>query len=214
VLHLGVLISGRGSNLRSIVAAIEGGRLDAAIATIVSNRPGAAGLAWSEARGLPTTTIDHRTFPTRAAFDAAVVEALVAARVDLVVLAGFDRLVTTTLLRAFPKAVLNVHPALLPAFKGLHAQRQALDYGVRVTGATIHFVDEDVDHGPIIVQGAVVVLPDDTEDTLAARILEVEHRLYPLAIQLIAEDRLRVEGRRVRIAGPLPAPPPPLVWLG
>lgn len=213
MLRLGVLISGRGSNLRAIGAAIDDGRLDATIARVVSNRREAAGLAWCAERGVPTSTIEHRRFGDRAAFDAAVVTDLQSAGVDVVALAGFDRVVTGTLLRAFPNAVVNVHPALLPAFKGLHAQRQALDYGARVTGATVHFVDEDVDHGPIILQGAVAVLPNDTEATLSARVLEVEHRIYPLALQLIAEDRLRIDGRRVSISGPLPDPPPALVWL-
>lgn len=214
MLRLAVLISGRGSNLGAIAAAIDEARLDATIAAVVSNRPAAPGLAWSAERGLPTVALDHRRFATRGAFDEALVAELRAVRTDAVALAGFDRLVGAPLLRAFPDAVLNVHPALLPAFKGLHAQRQALDYGVRVSGATVHFVDEDVDHGPIVLQGAVGVLPDDTEDTLGARILEVEHRLYPLALQLLAAGRLRVEGRHVRIAGPLPPAPPPLLWLG
>jgi phosphoribosylglycinamide formyltransferase-1 len=214
VLRLAVLISGRGSNLRAIAAAIDEGHLDASVAAVVSNRPAAPGLAWSAERGLPTLTLDHRRFATRAAFDEALVAELRAVRADAVALAGFDRLVGATLLRAFPDAVLNVHPALLPAFKGLHAQRQALVYGVRVSGATVHFVDEDVDHGPIVLQGAVAILPHDTEDTLGARILEVEHRLYPLALQLLAAGRLRVEGRHVHITGPLPPAPPPLLWLG
>lgn len=213
MLRLGVLISGRGSNLRAIVGAVERGALDATIARVVSNRPGAAGLAWCAERSLPTTVVDHRRFSDRTAFDRALVETLQEAAVDLVALAGFDRLVTGTLLRAFPEAVLNVHPALLPAFKGLHAQRQALEYGVRISGATVHFVDEDVDHGPIVLQGAVPVLPNDTEAELAARILEVEHHLYPLAIRLIAEGRLRIDGRRVHVAGPLPSPPAPLLWI-
>ena len=143
--------------------------------------------------------IDHRAFADREAFDAAVVEALRAAGVELVVLAGFDRLVTRVLLTAFPGRVINIHPALLPAFPGLHAQRQALEHGVRITGATVHFVDEQTDHGAIILQGAVVVRPDDSEESLTRRILDVEHAIYPAAIQLIAEGRLVVEGRHVRI---------------
>lgn len=213
MLRLGVLISGRGSNLRAIAGAIAGGHLDATVARVVSNRPDAAGLAWCAEQRLPTTVVDHRRFDGRAAFDEALVASLQEAGVDLVALAGFDRLVTGTLLGAFPDAVLNVHPALLPAFKGLHAQRQALEYGVRISGATVHFVDEAVDHGPIVLQGAVPVLPNDTEADLSARILEVEHRLYPLAIRLIADGRVRLDGRRVLITGPLPAPPAPLLWI-
>jgi phosphoribosylglycinamide formyltransferase-1 len=145
--------------------------------------------------------IDHRSFARREDFDAAVVAALRDAGVELVVLAGFDRLVTPVLLNAFPGRIVNIHPALLPAFKGLHAQRQALEYGARVTGATVHFVDEHLDHGPIILQGAVAVAPDDTEDSLTRRVLEVEHIIYPDAIQLIAEGRVHLDGRRVRISG-------------
>lgn len=214
MLRLAVLVSGRGSNLQAIDRAIRDGRLDATIVRVASNRPDAAALAWSAARGLSTTAIDHRRFADRTAFEAALVADLQAARADVVALAGFDRLVTSTLLGAFPNAVVNVHPALLPAFKGLHAQRQALEYGVRVTGATIHFVDAEMDHGPILLQGAVPVLPDDSEADLAARILEVEHRLYPAALQLIAQGRVRIEGRHVRLAGPLPPPPSPLMWIG
>lgn len=214
MLRLGVLVSGRGSNLRAIAEAIDDGRLDASIATVISNRPDAASLTWSRARDLPAVLVDHTTFPSRAAFDAAVTAELRRQRVDTVVLAGFERIVTATLLDAFPHRVLNVHPALLPAFPGLHAQRQALEYGVRVSGATVHFVDAAVDHGPIILQGAVAILPHDSEDTLAARILAVEHAVYPAALQLLASERLSVEGRTVRILGPLPPPPPPLLWLG
>lgn len=213
MLRLGVLVSGRGSNLRAIADAIDTGRLAATIVQVVSNRPGAAALSWCAERGLPTAIIDHRGFADRAAFDAAVAASLEEAGVEVVALAGFDRVVTSTLLGAFRNAVLNVHPALLPAFKGLHAQRQALDYGVRVSGATVHFVDEDVDHGPIILQGAVAVLPGDTEAALSARILEVEHRLFPMALELIASGRIVVEGRRVHVTGSLPPAPPPLLWL-
>jgi phosphoribosylglycinamide formyltransferase-1 len=213
VLRLGILVSGRGSNLRAIADAIEAGRVDATITCVLSNRADAAGLTWSRERGLPVAVIEHRRFSDRSAFDAAVVAALQEAAVDAVALAGFDRLVTSTLLGAYPDRVLNVHPALLPAFKGLHAQRQALDYGVRISGATVHFVDEHTDHGPIILQGAVAVLPTDTESTLGTRILEVEHMIYPLAIQLLSAGRLRIDGRRVVVEGPLPSPPPPLVWL-
>jgi len=155
--------------------------------------------------------LDHRGFASREDYDAGLVDALHAAGVELVVLAGFDRLVTRVLLDAFPQRVINIHPGLLPAFKGLHAQRQAIEYGVQIAGATVHFVDESVDHGPIILQGAVAVDPHDDVDAVTARILEVEHQLYPAAIRLLAEDRLRVVGRRVTIAGPSSPLPPPLV---
>jgi phosphoribosylglycinamide formyltransferase-1 len=210
VLTLGVLVSGSGTNLQAILDRIADRALDARVGLVVSNRPGARALERAAAAGVPTRVLDHRG-ARREDYDAALVDALRAAAVDLVVLAGFDRLVTRVLLDAFPHRVMNVHPALLPAFKGLHAQRQAVEYGVRVAGATVHFVDENVDHGPIILQGAVVVDPDDDADALAARILELEHRLYPDAIRLFGEGRLQVIGRSVRILGPRPPIPPPLV---
>ena len=195
----GVLISGTGTNLQAIIDRVADGSLDCRIALVISNRAQAAGLERATRAAIPTRVIDHHEFATREAFDGALADALRAAGVELVVLAGFDRLITRVLLDAFPNRIVNVHPALLPAFKGLHAQRQALAYGARITGATVHFVDEAEDHGPIILQGAILVAPDDTEETLAQRILEVEHRLYPAAIQLFAQGRLVVEGRRVRI---------------
>ena len=200
----GVLISGSGTNLQAILDRIADGSLDCRVALALSNRAGARGLARAAAAGVPTRVIPHRDFASRETFDAALVEALQAAGVELVVLAGFDRLITPVLLGAFPQRVMNIHPALLPSFKGLHAQRQAVEYGVRVAGATVHFVDDATDHGPIILQGAVGVAPDDTEETLAARILTVEHVIYPQAIQLFAEGRLAIEGRHVRIRGPQP----------
>jgi phosphoribosylglycinamide formyltransferase-1 len=211
VLSLGVMISGSGTNLQAIIDRIADGSLAARIALVISNRAGVRGLARAEAAGIPSRVVDHRAFPSRDAFDAALVDALRGAGIELVVLAGFDRVVTRTLLGAFPQRVINIHPALLPAFKGLHAQRQAVDYGVRIAGATVHFVDEETDHGPIILQGAVAIDPDDDEAAATARILEVEHRLYPAAIQLIADGRVEVTGRRVRIRGHAPPLPPPLI---
>jgi phosphoribosylglycinamide formyltransferase-1 len=205
VVIVGVLISGAGTNLQAILDRAADGSLDCRIAIVLSNRADAPGLQRAARAAIPTRIIDHRGFASREAFDAALVDALRTAGVELVVLAGFDRLVTRVLLDAFPNRILNIHPALLPAFKGLHAQRQALAYGVRIAGATVHFVDEAEDHGPIILQGAIVVAPDDTEETLANRILDVEHAIYPAAIQLFAEGRLVVEGRRVRIRGEHPA---------
>ena len=207
----GVLVSGSGTNLQAILDRVADGTLDCRVALVVSNRPDATGLERAKAAGVPTRVIPHKDFPSRDAFDAALVEALRGAGVELVVLAGFDRLITGTLLEAFPQRIMNIHPALLPSFKGLHAQRQALEYGVRIAGATVHFVDEATDHGPIILQAAVAVAPDDTAETLGARILSVEHVIYPQAIQLFAEGRLVVEGRHVRIRGPRPALPAPLL---
>jgi phosphoribosylglycinamide formyltransferase 1 len=199
VITAGVLISGTGTNLQAIIDRVADGSLDCRIALVISNRAQATGLERARRAAIPTRVIDHHEFATREAFDGALADALRAAGVELLVLAGFDRLITRVLLDAFPNRIVNVHPALLPAFKGLHAQRQALAYGARITGATVHFVDEAADHGPIILQGAILVAPDDTEETLAQRILELEHRLYPAAIQLFAQGRLVIEGRRVRI---------------
>lgn len=207
----GALISGTGTNLQAFIDRIAAGRLDCSLRLVISNRPDAPGLARAARAGIPTRVIDHRGFADRRAFDAALVDALREAGVELVLLAGFDRLITPVLLGAYPRRVMNVHPALLPAFKGLHAQRQALEYGVKLAGATVHFVDEETDHGPIIIQGVVPVEPDDTEDTLRARILAVEHEIYPAAVQLYAEGRLRVDGRRVRVEGPRPEVGPPFV---
>ncbi|HEY2386860.1 MAG TPA: phosphoribosylglycinamide formyltransferase [Candidatus Binatia bacterium] len=198
-LRVGVLLSGSGTNLQAMIDAIAAGSLDARIAVVVSNDPAAQGLARAARHGIPTVTVPHGDFPTRTAFDAKVVEVLRAHDVELVALAGFMRLVTPVLLAAFPHRVLNIHPALLPAFPGLHAERQALAHGVRVTGVTVHFVDEQTDHGPIILQVAVPILPDDDEERLHARVQRQEHLAYARAIQLIAEDRVRVEGRRVVI---------------
>jgi phosphoribosylglycinamide formyltransferase-1 len=211
VVRAGALISGRGSNLQAILERIASGRLDCRVALVVSNRPEAPGLAVARDHGVATTVIDHRRFAERDAFDAAVVEALQGAGVELVLLAGFDRLVGRRFIDAFPHRIMNIHPALLPSFKGLHAQRQALEYGVKIAGATVHFVDEHTDHGPIIVQGAVPVEADDDEESLGRRILAVEHEIYSDAIQLFAQGRLRVDGRRVVVSGPRPVQPGSLV---
>ena len=207
----GALISGTGTNLQAIIDRIAAGRLDCALRLVVSNRPGAPGLARAAAAGIPTRVIGHTGFAQREDFDRAVVAALRDVGVELVLLAGFDRLITPVFLGAFPLRIMNIHPALLPSFQGLHAQRQALAYGVKVAGATVHFVDEHTDHGPIIVQGAVAIGPEDTEEEVQRRILAVEHEIYPLAVQLFAEGRLTVEGRRVIVRGPRPPLPPPLV---
>jgi len=201
-LRLGALISGGGSNLQAIIDEIEAGRLDAEAAVVISNDPGAGGLERAARHGIPAVAIPHGDFPSREAFDARIVETLRAHGVEAVVLAGFMRLITPVLLKAFPMRILNIHPALLPAFPGAHVWQKALDHGVKFSGCTVHFVDEGTDTGPIIIQAVVPVLDDDTADTLAARILKQEHRIYPRAIQLLAEGRLRVSGRRVTVLPP------------
>lgn len=198
-LPIGVLISGNGTNLQAIIDAIARGALDAEIRVVISNRGDAYGLTRAQHHHLPTQVISHTDFPTREAFEAELVTTLQGARVDLVVLAGFMRVLSPVFIRAFPQRIMNIHPSLLPAFPGIHAQRRALERGVRITGATVHFVDEEVDHGPIIIQAAVPVYADDTEDTLSARILAQEHRIYPRAIQLFAGGRIEVRGNRVII---------------
>ena len=194
--RLGVLISGRGSNLQAIVDAIREGRLDVEIAVVISNRAEAAGLDRARDAGIETRYINHREFPLRDDFDRALVEALRAHDVSLVCLAGFMRLIGRPMLDAFPDAILNIHPSLLPAFPGVDAQRQALDYGVKVTGVTVHLVTAELDGGPIIVQRSVPVLEGDTVESLSARILVEEHRAYPDAIRKLLDGRWRVEGRR------------------
>lgn len=198
-MRIGVLVSGRGTNLQAILDACASGRLRAAVALVVSDREGAPALARAAAAGVATCVVPRDRLADRSAHDAAVVEALRAAGVDMVVLAGYMRVVTPTLLRAFPARVVNIHPALLPAFPGLHAQRQALEYGVKITGCTVHLVDEGVDTGPIVLQAPVPVADDDDEARLSARILVEEHRVLVEALRLLAEGRVVVEGRRVRI---------------
>ena len=199
-LKIGVLASGSGTNLQSIIDNIEAGNLPARIACVVSNNATAFALERARKHGIPALHIDHRIFTGREAYDAALVETLHEYGVRLVVLAGFMRIITPVLLDAFPYSVMNIHPALLPAFPGLHAQRQALDYGVKVTGCSVHFVDAGTDTGPIIIQAAVPVLEGDSETSLSARILVEEHRIYSEAIRLYAEGRLKVEGRKVLIS--------------
>ncbi|MSQ47979.1 MAG: phosphoribosylglycinamide formyltransferase [Deltaproteobacteria bacterium] len=196
-LPLGVLISGSGSNLQAIIDAIERRELAARIQVVISNRADAYGLTRAQQHSVPTVMINHKEFSSREDFELALIQSLQTHQVELVVLAGFMRVLTPFFVRAFPQRIINIHPALLPAFPGTHAQRQALQYGVRVAGATVHFVDAETDHGPIIAQAAVPVYPDDTEETLGARILAQEHRLYPHAIRLFAEGRLEVRGRSV-----------------
>lgn len=194
---IGVLISGRGSNLQAIIDAIGDGRLDARIAVVISNRADAYGLERARAAGIETLVRDHKGWPSRDAYEAVLVEDLRARGVRVVCLAGFMRLLGATFVNAFPHRILNIHPALLPSFPGLHAQRQALEHGVRFSGATVHLVDTNLDAGPIVLQAVVPVFTDDTEDTLSARILAEEHRIYPEAIGRILDGGWRIEGRRL-----------------
>ena len=198
--RIGVLISGRGSNLQSIIDAIASGALDATIAVVVSNRVDAPGLQRARDAGIEAVWLSPRDYADRDAYDRAIVAILQAREVGLVCLAGFMRLVGPPLLDAFSNRILNIHPSLLPSFPGLHAQRQALDHGVKISGATVHLVDSDLDAGPIVLQAAVPVRDDDTEESVAARILVEEHRIYPEAVRLILAGGWRVEGRRIVFA--------------
>lgn len=189
-LQLGVLVSGGGTNLQAILDAVERGELDADVRMVLSNRDGVYALERARKAGVPTKVISHRDFPERSAFDRALVEALRAAGVTSIALAGFMRVLTPTFLQAFPGRVINIHPALLPAFPGTHAQRQALEYGVKVAGCTVHFVDAGTDTGPIIAQAAVPVHDTDTEESLQARILTCEHELYVSVLRWWSEDRI------------------------
>jgi len=199
-LAIGVLVSGSGSNLQSIINSIEQGRLDAEIKIVVSNIRDAYALQRAKNHSLPTAFVSPEDFETREAFDGEIVRILQAKGVELVVMAGFMRIITTVLLQAYPEKIINVHPALLPSFPGMHAQRQAVNYGVRFAGCTVHFVDLGVDSGPIIIQAIVPVYDEDTEETLSQRILKEEHRIYPQAIQFFATGRIQRINRRVIIS--------------
>jgi len=194
--RIGILLSGRGSNFEAIADNVAAGKIQAEIAAVISNRADAPGLERARQRGLPALCLPSKGLE-REAYDRQVVAVLKERQVDLVCLAGFMRLLSPYFIREFPNRILNVHPALLPAFLGLEAQHQAWEYGVKVSGCTVHFVDEHLDHGPIIVQTAVPVMNDDTPETLAARILKEEHRIYSEAINLVLNDCIRIEGRRV-----------------
>lgn len=197
-MRLGILISGRGSNFEAIANAIAQRKLEAEIAIVISNRANAPGLDIARERGIPMRVIASAGVE-REAYDKLLIEELRTHQVELVCLAGFMRLLSASVIRAFPNRVLNIHPSLLPAFSGLDAQRQALDYGVRITGCTVHFVDEFLDSGPIMLQAAVPVLDGDTAESLSARILKQEHLIYPKAIGYVVDGRVTVEGRRVAI---------------
>ena len=198
-----VLASGGGSNLQALIEAEARGALaPAKIVVVGANSVGCGALARAEKAAIPTFILNHKDYPSRETFDQALVEHLRSRQVELVVLAGFMRILTPNFLSAFPQRVLNIHPALLPSFPGVHGQKQAFDYGVKVAGCTVHFVDSGTDTGPIIAQSVVPVLDDDTEDSLQQRILTEEHRIFPAVVKAVAEGRVRVEGRRVRIETP------------
>jgi phosphoribosylglycinamide formyltransferase-1 len=200
--RVGILISGRGSNMVSLVESMQRGDIRAEPAVVISNRPGAAGLAKAAEMGVPTEVVDHKKVKPRAEHERQVIEILRRYEVDLVCLAGYMRLLTPLIIDEFRNRIFNIHPSLLPNFPGLDGQKQALEYGVKVSGCTVHIVDEECDHGPIIRQTAVPVLEGDTEDSLSARILEQEHRIYSEAVALYFEDRMKIDGRAVRIAEP------------
>ncbi len=208
-LRVGVLASGRGSNLAALIRAAADPAYPAEIATVLVNVAGAEAFARAEAAGIPARVIEHRDFPSRAEFDAAIDAALREAGVEFVCLAGFTRLLTPGFVEAWRDRMINIHPSLLPAFPGLDTHARALAAGVKITGCTVHFVRQETDSGPIIAQAAVPVLPGDTPERLAARVLETEHRLYPLALRLVAEGRVRVVEERAEIAAsPAPDPTP------
>jgi phosphoribosylglycinamide formyltransferase-1 len=200
-IKIGVLVSGSGTNLQSIIDNIEKGLLDADIRVIISNNPDAYALKRAKRHNIPAVIIEHGNFKGREEFDREMIDVLRTYSVELVVMAGFMRVLSPLFLKAFPVRIMNIHPALLPSFPGLHGQQKAFRYGVKFSGCTVHFVDEGVDTGPIIIQAVVPVRDDDTEEILAARILKEEHRIYSQAIQLYAEGKLEVVGRRVRIKG-------------
>jgi phosphoribosylglycinamide formyltransferase-1 len=197
--RVGILISGRGSNMMALVQAARAADYPAEIAVIISSRPDAAGLAWATQQGLPTRALDHKAYPSREGFDDAIHAALIEARVDLVALAGFMRIQSAGFVARWQGRQLNIHPSLLPLFKGLHPHRQALDAGVKISGCTVHYVTEEMDSGPIVAQAAVPVLDGDTPERLEQRILAAEHKLYPHALALVASGRARIEEGRVRI---------------
>ncbi len=199
ILKIAVLASGRGSNFQSIQDAIEDGKIKAKIILLVTDNRKAQALERADNHGIETLFLNPKEFPGREAFDSAIASAFRKRQVDLVVLAGYMRVVSRNLIRPFKNRIMNIHPALLPSFPGLHGQADACDYGVKIAGCTVHFVDEGVDTGPIIIQAAVPAYDDDTQETLSARILACEHKIYPKAVKLFAEGRLDVDGRKVRI---------------
>lgn len=204
MLRAAVLLSGSGSNFQAMLDRKAEGRLDVDFRLCIANNPDAFGLERARQAGVTALAIDHREFDSREAFDAAMVAAIREHGADCIVLAGFMRRLTPTFLDAFPGRVINIHPALLPSFPGVHGQRDAAQYGVAIAGCTVHYVDEQIDHGPIIIQAAIPVLPGETEASLAPRILAWEHRIYPQALQWLATGRIRLEGRHVHVEGLMP----------
>jgi phosphoribosylglycinamide formyltransferase-1 len=201
LIRIGALVSGSGTNLQSIMDACESSAVDAEVVVVISNVEGAYALERARKRSIPAEVVPHGDYPDRDAYDRELVRILRSHRVDLVVLAGFMRVLTPGFLEEFPERVMNIHPALLPSFPGLGVRLKAIEYGVRFSGCTVHFVDAGVDTGPIIIQAVVPVYPDDTEEELKDRILALEHKIYPKAIQLFAQGRLTVRGRKVFIRG-------------
>ena len=197
-----ILISGRGSNMEAVVRALDAEGWPARIAAVISNKPDAGGLAFAQARGIPTAVVPNKTFATRAEFDAKLQETIDVFEPDLVVLAGFMRILTAPFVEHYAGRMLNIHPSLLPLFPGLHTHQQALDAGCVEHGATVHFVTAELDHGPAVLQARIPVLPGDTEATLATRLLVEEHKIYPRAVRLFVEDRLVIEDGAVRIVEP------------
>lgn len=207
MLKVGILISGRGSNMQALVKACQQSGFPAQIACVLSNTPTAAGLEWAAGQGVATEIVDHKLYgKDRQAFEKAMNERLLAHGVQMVCLAGFMRLLTPWFVEEWRDRLVNIHPSLLPAFPGLHVQQQAIDYGARFSGCTVHFVRAEMDHGPIIIQAAVPVMQDDTEDTLSARILESEHKIYPQALRWVAEGRVNVHNEKCFVAD-IGAPP-------
>jgi phosphoribosylglycinamide formyltransferase-1 len=198
-LKLGVLASGSGTNLQAILDVCANKAINAEVKIVISDMPAAYALERAKKMGIPIALHERNSYPTKQAYEQAIISDLKRYHVELVCLAGYMRIVGRDFLAAFPNRVINIHPALLPSFPGLDAQEQAFEYGVKVTGCTVHFVDEQTDNGPIILQTAVAVMEDDSVETLRQRILNEEHKIYPRAIQLFAEGRLTIEGRRVRI---------------
>ena len=197
--RIAVLASGRGSNFQAVVEAIDAGRIPATCVALITDNPEAYALERARKADIPVIVLDYASFPSREAYESALLAAMQQQKADLFVLAGYMRILGTAIVQAFPRKIVNIHPALLPSFTGLHAQRQAILHGVKVSGCTVHFVDENLDCGPIILQKCVPVLRDDDEDSLAGRILTEEHTCYPEAIRLFCEDRLEINGRIVRI---------------
>jgi phosphoribosylglycinamide formyltransferase 1 len=200
VIRIGVLVSGSGSNLQSILDACERLDIDGQVCIVISNIPGVYALERAQRKNIPTTVVPHTGYPDRESYDKELIRVLQNYQIDLVALAGFMRVLTPVFLKSFPGRIMNIHPALLPSFPGIGVRQKAIDYGVKFSGCTVHFVDDGVDTGPIIIQAVVPVYPDDSEDILKDRILKLEHRIYPKAIQLFAQGRLTIEGRKVLIS--------------